>query len=36
MNLVHYESYQEKDKMLLKVLDEEGNVTNIEATNIYN
>lgn len=32
MNLVHYESYQEKDKMLLKVLDEHGNITDIEAT----
>ena len=32
MNRVHYESYQEKDKMLLKVLDEDGNVTNIEKT----
>lgn len=32
MNCVHYESYQEKDKMLLKVLDENGNVTDIEAT----
>lgn len=32
MNFVHYESYQEKDKMLLKVLDENGNITDIEAT----
>ena len=32
MKFVHYESYQEKDKMLLKVLDEDGNVTGIEAT----
>lgn len=32
MNVVHYESYQEKDKMLLKVLDENGNITDIEAT----
>lgn len=32
MNRVHYESYQEKDKMLLKVLDEDGNVTDIEKT----
>ena len=32
MNEVHYESYQEKDKMLLKVLDENGNITDIEAT----
>ncbi len=32
MNQVHYESYQEKDKMLLKVLDENGNMTDIEAT----
>ncbi len=32
MNFVHYESYQEKDKMLLKVLDEFGNITDIEAT----
>lgn len=32
MNSVHYESYQEKDKMLLKVLDENGNITDIEAT----
>ncbi len=32
MNEVHYESYQEKDKMLLKVLDENGNVTDMEAT----
>lgn len=32
MDLVHYESYQAKDKMLLKVLDEEGNITDIEAT----
>lgn len=32
MNLVHYESYQEKDKMLLKVLDEFGNITDVEAT----
>ena len=29
---VHYESYQEKDKMLIKVLDENGNVTDIEKT----
>ena len=32
MEKVHYESYQEKDKMLLKVLDDNGNVTDIEAT----
>ncbi len=32
MECIHYESYQEKDKMLLKVLDENGNITNIEAT----
>lgn len=32
MDYVHYESYQEKDKMLLKVLDENGNITDIEAT----
>ncbi len=32
MNNIHYESYQEKDKMLLKVLDENGNTTDIEAT----
>ena len=32
MNKVHYESYQEKDKMLLKVLDENGNVTDMEVT----
>lgn len=32
MNKVHYESYQEKDKMLLKVLDENGNVTDMEKT----
>ena len=32
MNKVHYESYQEKDKMLLKVLDDDGNITDIEAT----
>ena len=32
MYRVHYESYQEKDKMLLKVLDEDGNVTDIEKT----
>ena len=32
MNVVHLESYQEKDKMLLKVLDENGNITDIEAT----
>lgn len=32
MNYVHYESYQEKDKMLLKVLDENGNTTDVEAT----
>ena len=32
MNVVHYESYQEKVKMLLKVLDENGNITDIEAT----
>lgn len=32
MNYVHYESYQEKDKMLLKVLDENGNITDVEAT----
>lgn len=32
MNVVHHESYQEKDKMLLKVLDENGNITDIEAT----
>ena len=32
MDKVHYESYQEKDKMLLKVLDENGTITNIEAT----
>lgn len=32
MDLVHYESYQEKDRMLLKVLDEDGNITDIEAT----
>lgn len=32
MDKVHYESYQEKDKMLLKVLDENGNITDIEAT----
>ena len=32
MNIVHYESYQEKDKMLLKVLDENGTITDIEAT----
>lgn len=32
METVHQESYQEKDKMLLKVLDENGNITNIEAT----
>lgn len=32
METVHYESYQEKDKMLLKVLDENGNVTDLEAT----
>ena len=32
MNKVHYESYQEKDKMLLKVLAENGNVTDMEAT----
>lgn len=29
---IHYESYEEKDKMLLKVLDENGNVTDIQAT----
>ena len=28
----HYESYQEKDKMLIKVLDENGNITNTEMT----
>ena len=32
MNKVHYESYQEKDKMLLKVLDEDGNITDLEKT----
>ena len=32
MDTVHYESYQEKDKMLLKVLDDNGNVTDLEAT----
>lgn len=32
MNIVHYESYQEKDNMLLKVLDENGNITEMEAT----
>lgn len=32
MNLIHYESYQEKDKMLLKVLDENGNITDVEAS----
>ena len=32
METVHYESYQEKDKMLLKVLDDNGNVTDLEAT----
>lgn len=31
-NKVHYESYQEKDKMLLKVLDENGKFTSVEAT----
>jgi hypothetical protein len=29
---VHSESYQEKDKLLLKVLDENGNETNTKAT----
>lgn len=32
MNKVYYESYEEKDKMLLKVLDEDGNITAQEAT----
>lgn len=32
LNFVHYESYQEKDKMLLKVLDENGNVSNVFKT----
>ncbi len=32
MSEIHYESYQEKDKMLLKVLDENGNITGVEAT----
>lgn len=32
MNEVIYESYQEKDKMLLKVLDENGNISGIEET----
>lgn len=32
MNKVHYESYEEKDKMQLKVLDEDGNITEKEAT----
>lgn len=32
MNKVHYESYEEKDKMLLKVLDEDGNITELEKT----
>lgn len=32
MDYVHYESYQEKDKILLKVLDENGNLTDKEAT----
>ena len=32
MDKVHYESYQEKDKMLLKVLDEDGNITDLEKT----
>ncbi|MCI9063085.1 MAG: NUDIX domain-containing protein [Clostridia bacterium] len=32
MEKVHYESYQEKDKMLLKVLDENGNITDVQAT----
>ena len=32
MNKVHYESYQEKDKMMLKVLDEDGNITDLEKT----
>lgn len=32
MKKVHYESYQEKDKMLLKILDENGNITDLEAT----
>ena len=32
MNRVHYESYQEKDKMLLKVLDDDGNITDVEKT----
>ena len=32
MNKVYYESYEEKDKMLLKILDENGNITNKEAT----
>lgn len=30
MNVVHYESYQEKEKMVLKILDENGNITDIE------
>ena len=32
MDKAHYESYQEKDKMLLKVLDEDGNITDLEKT----
>ena len=32
MNRVHYESYQEKDKMLLKVLDEAIELTNKPIT----
>ena len=32
MNEVHSESYQEKDKMLINVLDENGNITDIKAT----
>ena len=32
MTKIHYESYQEKDKMFLKVLDEDGNITEFEKT----